>query len=197
MVELTGNSIALYIFRQRRNSSPDQTQACGQVAAWVPLCDFQLGLGWLPSEKCSGQGGSVKIKSQGWKIKWTSRGSFSAVSTPIFASKYSLESFWRDLQDLHAFAPLRPQYFSKISSIFFGVFKIRHAENLKFDFFKFRRDFRWFSWHLLGFSQIFSKNAATTRNFSISIWFQHDYTGESFNFGFNFIQCNFLSLIFT
>ena len=55
-----------------------------------------------------GRGGSVEIKSQGWKIKWTLRGSFSAVSTPIFASKYLLESFWRDLQDLHAFAPRRP-----------------------------------------------------------------------------------------
>ena len=28
---------------------------------------------------------------------------------PNFARKYSLESFWRDLQDLHAFGPLRPQ----------------------------------------------------------------------------------------
>ena len=31
----------------------------------------------------------------------TLRGPFSAVSTPIFASKYSFESSWRDLQDLH------------------------------------------------------------------------------------------------
>ena len=29
------------------------------------------------------------------------RGPFSAVSTPIFATKYSFESSWRDLQDLH------------------------------------------------------------------------------------------------
>jgi len=43
----------------------------------------------------------------------TLEGSFSSVSTPNFASKYSLESSLRDLQDLHAFAPLRPQYFSK------------------------------------------------------------------------------------
>ena len=41
-------------------------------------------------------------------------------------------------------------------------------------FSKYRRDFRWFSWNLLGFSKIFSKNAATTRNFSISISFYHD-----------------------
>ena len=48
-----------------------------------------------------------------------------------------------------------------------GVFKIRNAT--KFDFFKFRRDFRWFSRIFLGFSRILSKNAATTQNFSISI----------------------------
>ena len=66
----------------------------------------------------TGRGGSVKIISHSLKIKWTLRGSFSAVSTPKFASKYSLESSWRDPQDLHAFAPLRPQYFSKFRRIF-------------------------------------------------------------------------------
>ena len=40
------------------------------------------------------------IWSNFWQI-W--RSSFSAVSTPIFASKYSFESSWRNLQDLHAF----------------------------------------------------------------------------------------------
>ena len=34
-------------------------------------------------------------------------GSFSAVSTPIFATKYSFCSIFRDLQDLHTFAPLQ------------------------------------------------------------------------------------------
>ena len=47
------------------------------------------------------------------KSPQTLRGSFSAVSTPIFASKYLLESSRRDLQDLHTFAPLRSQNFSK------------------------------------------------------------------------------------
>ena len=46
-----------------------------------------------------GRGGSVKIKSQGWIINRTLRGSFSAVSTPNFASKYSLESSRRDLHN--------------------------------------------------------------------------------------------------
>ena len=54
-----------------------------------------------------------------WIFLQTLRGSFSAVSTPIFASKYSLESSWRDLQDLHTFAPLRSQNFSQKSSTFF------------------------------------------------------------------------------
>ena len=49
-------------------------------------------------------------------------GSFSAVSKRKFARKYSLESSWRDLQDLHAFAPLRPQYLSKFSSRIFEIF---------------------------------------------------------------------------
>ena len=59
-----------------------------------------------------GRGGSVKIESHSLKIRWTLRGSFSAVSTPIFASEDSLESSWWDPQDLHTFAPLRPQYFN-------------------------------------------------------------------------------------
>ena len=49
----------------------------------------------------------------------TLEGSFSAVSTPIFASKYSLESIFRDLQYLHTFAPLRSQKIQfKIVNIF-------------------------------------------------------------------------------
>ena len=43
-------------------------------------------------------------------------GSFSAASTPIFASEYSLFSIFRDLQDVHSFAALRSQQFRKCSS---------------------------------------------------------------------------------
>ena len=51
----------------------------------------------------------------------TLRGSFSAVSKPNVAStKYSFESSWRDLQGLHAFAPLSIQNFSQVSSNFFA-----------------------------------------------------------------------------
>ena len=46
----------------------------------------------------------------------TCKGSFSAVSKPIFATKYSFCSIFRDLQDYHSFAPLQIQYFSNFSS---------------------------------------------------------------------------------
>ena len=46
----------------------------------------------------------------------TLEGSFSAVSTPMFATKYSFCSIFRDLQDLHSFALLRIQKFRKSSS---------------------------------------------------------------------------------
>ena len=55
-----------------------------------------------------------------FSAKWANfRGSFSSVSTPFFASKYSLESSWRHLQDVHTFAPLRSRNFSRKSSTFF------------------------------------------------------------------------------
>ena len=57
------------------------------------------------------------IQNMFWQ---TLRGSFSAVSKPNFVSKYSFESFWRDRQDLHAFAPLSIQNFSQNSSSFFA-----------------------------------------------------------------------------
>ena len=42
----------------------------------------------------------------------TLRGSFSSVSTPIFATKDSFCSMFRDLQNKHTFAPLQIQNFS-------------------------------------------------------------------------------------
>ena len=59
-----------------------------------------------------------------WIILQTLRGSSSSVSKPIFATKYSLESIFRDLQDLQSFAPLRSQIFDKKSSnVFVFLFK--------------------------------------------------------------------------
>ena len=51
-------------------------------------------------------------------------GPFSAVSTPILATKYSFCSIFRDLQDLHTFAPLQSQKFSKILQFFGDFIKI-------------------------------------------------------------------------
>ena len=42
----------------------------------------------------------------------TLEGSFSAVSTPIFASKYAFFSIFRDVQDSYTFAPLRHSKFA-------------------------------------------------------------------------------------
>ena len=48
----------------------------------------------------------------------TLEGSFSAVSTPIFTTKASFCSIFRDLQDLQSCAPLRSQNYSKIRQVF-------------------------------------------------------------------------------
>ena len=52
----------------------------------------------------------------------TLEGSFSAVSTPIFASKASFCSVFRNLQDCHTFAPLEAQNLRKFLSNFFIFF---------------------------------------------------------------------------
>ena len=52
------------------------------------------------------------------------RSSFSSVSTATIARKDAFCSIFRDLQDLHSFAPLRYQFFSKnfVSFSFFPTF---------------------------------------------------------------------------
>ena len=81
----------------------------------------------------------------------TLQGPFSSVSTPNFATKYALESSWRDLQDLHAFTPLRPQYFRKCSSNLFA-FLANFANH-------YLNSFHWFLlrfwWNFVGISPIF------------------------------------------
>ena len=52
---------------------------------------------------------SIRVFSAGQTLE----GSFSAVSTPVFASKYSFFQVFRDLQDSQTFAPLRTQHFRK------------------------------------------------------------------------------------
>ena len=56
-------------------------------------------------------------------INQTLEGSFAAVSTPIFATKYSFFSVLRDLEDLQSFAPLQFQNFRKKSQLFFQIFR--------------------------------------------------------------------------
>ena len=56
----------------------------------------------------SDPGGGVGSRQVGQTLE----GSFSAVSTPIFASKYAFFSIFRDVQDSYTFAPLRHSKFA-------------------------------------------------------------------------------------
>ena len=65
-------------------------------------------------------------------------GSFSAVSTPIFAIKLSFFSIFQDLQELHTFAPLLTQFFGenhpKFSEIYLKILaKFRFEESAIFE----------------------------------------------------------------
>ena len=59
----------------------------------------------------------------GWSMYASAnfRGSFSAVSTPIFASKYSLFSI-SDLQELHSGAPFENKKMQDVCQLFMGLF---------------------------------------------------------------------------
>ena len=63
-------------------------------------------------------GGGYRLLASGQTL----RGSFSAVSTATIATKYSFCSVFRDLQDLHSFAPLRIQKIRKLLSNFLRFF---------------------------------------------------------------------------
>ena len=65
----------------------------------------------------------------------TLQGSFSSVSTPNFASKYSLESSWRDLQDLIRFTCFCTAQTSIFQKIFAKLFRI-FGKICKHSFFK-------------------------------------------------------------
>ena len=65
------------------------------------------------------------------KFKRLVLGCIEAKFCKLIITTYSLESSWRDLQDLHAFAPLRPQYFSKTSSIFWAFSTLEMLKCLK------------------------------------------------------------------
>ena len=89
----------------------------------------------IESEKMKVRGGAAKIESRSLKSKRAWRCSFSAGSTPIFTTKYSLERSRQDLSDLHASfvhpsALLQSQNFSNFQS-FFSV-NVRIAKSLYF-----------------------------------------------------------------
>ena len=93
------------------------------------------------SSKLADQWRGCDRKSEHWKrwsIPQTLEGSFSAVSTPIFATKYSLESSWRDLQIPHSSRDLnfqnlqkKIQIFCKKSQNFVQFFEIFFMKNRK------------------------------------------------------------------
>ena len=73
----------------------------------------------------------------------TLEGSFSAVSTATIARLGSFYSIFRDLQDLHTFAPLQTQKISKNSFENFEFFpsKLANFTDFQFNFIIFRTDF--------------------------------------------------------
>ena len=64
-------------------------------------------------------GGGYRLLASGQTLE----GSFSAVSTVTIATKYSFCRVFRDLQDLHSFAPLHIQNL-QIFSFFFNFHKM-------------------------------------------------------------------------
>ena len=64
----------------------------------------------------------------------TLEGSFSSVSKPIFATKYSFCSIFRDLQDLQTFAPLQIRNFR-----YFSIFRKKLQILLNFVIFRLKK----------------------------------------------------------
>jgi hypothetical protein len=83
-----------------------------------------------------------------WIFPQTSRGSFSAVSTPISSSKYSLESSRRDLHNTLLCTVLQTQNFSQKSPTFFRDWR---SEILSFFIFL----VKWLKFCILNFSANF------------------------------------------
>ena len=94
----------------------------------------------------------------------TLEGSFSAVSKPIFPSKYAFFSIFQDLQDSHTFAPFQIQKFSKFSSNFFPKFVWKFCKIFHF-FNQFRHFSHWFWWIFLRISRIFFRNCRNLQIF--------------------------------
>ena len=101
------------------------------------------------------------IKEANEKCNWifprTSRGSFSAVSTPIFVTKYSFCSIFQALQDLQTFAPFQSQNFSKICARFRRMKNENSLAEWKMNPFS-----AWFWWNFGGISRKFRRKCQNT-----------------------------------
>ena len=83
-------------------------------------------------------------------------GSISAVSKPIFARKYSFCRVFRDLQDLHTFAPLQSKKSAKFGGLLFFWFFCEKVANffvLELKFVIFRTKLDGFFWEFCQISQ--------------------------------------------
>ena len=99
-------------------------------------------------------------------IPQTLEGSFSAVSTPIFTSKYSFCSVFRDLQDYHTFAPLEAQNLRKFLSNVF-IFLLKFQQKSRF-FSNFRRILHQFQWKFFRISMNNLEHVDKSSDFWIS-----------------------------
>ena len=104
-----------------RRRLPRSNHSIELSAAWLPNYNCTACLSskiqLLPSKKLPSAGRTLvekfDIEPFSQPNHQTLEGSFSAVSTPNFATKASFFSIFRDLQDLQSFAPLRSPKFSK------------------------------------------------------------------------------------
>ena len=85
----------------------------------------------LSTDVSNGRGGSVKIKFQGWKIEWTLRGSFSAVSTPIL----QVNIRWKALDEIYKIYMLLHRSDLNISESFRQIFSYFLAKFAKIHYF--------------------------------------------------------------
>ena len=125
LVDLENAAKRIFTCKDRRRYSRKRAKVCRDFAKRHLKLNFFFKARYL----------AIFLILQSWYLailNQSRKGSSSAVWTPYFASKYALESSRRDLQDLHAFAPLGPQYFRNLSSNFFAFFRFGGGQNLNF-----------------------------------------------------------------
>ena len=100
----------------------------GAACATTQLFQFQ------PQLPQAVTGAVLLTQGFGW-YRQISNGSFSAVSKSNFASKCSLESSWRDLQDLSRFTCFCTAQTSIFQKVFVKLFRIFWQKFAKFRYF--------------------------------------------------------------